>query len=137
MRLGDYTVEYVDGYRPPIVVERKSLNDIYGSLSKGYKRLKRRINEAIKQKIRFIILVEASLTKIGKPQEFSTRNPDEIKQQLFTLLIKHGILFVCCNNPEEAAEWVTQLFIAVGKEHIRDLKEQKKGVKNGKIKGSD
>ena len=68
--------------------------------------------------IRFIIIIEGSLTKIGKEQEFSKRKPDEIKQQLFTLLVKHGILFICCNNPAEASEWITQLFIALGKQHI-------------------
>ena len=120
---GDYMVEFTDGHRPPYTFERKgSLADIYGSLSKGYKRLKKRMNQAIQDKVTFIIIIEASLNKVNKGYRYSTRKPSEIIQQLFTLMVRHNILFVCCKDRDEMSLFITQFFLAVGREHCRKEK---------------
>ncbi|CAK0755153.1 putative ERCC4 domain-containing protein [Azospirillaceae bacterium] len=120
--LGDYACILEDGYKIDWVFERKNLGDLYGSLSKGYKRLKKRINEAIANKIGFIIIIEASLTKVSKGYSHSTRSGNEIVQQLFTLYTKHNIPFHCCNTPEEASLFITNFYLSIGKEHIKQLK---------------
>ena len=122
MKIGDYTVEFADGHRPPIVFERKSLPDIFGSLSKGYPRLKKRINQSIKQGIQFIIIIEASLTKVNKGYDKSERSGEAIVQQLFTLFTRHGIMTAFTNSPEEASLFITNFFISIGKERIRQSK---------------
>jgi len=125
---GDYRAEFIDGYRPPFVFERKGLGDLFGSLSKGYKRLKKRINQAIDDNVVFIIIIEASLTKIGKGYKHSSRGGNEIIQQLFTLMIKHKIPFVCCSNATEMSNWIAEFYSALGREKIR--KEKENGRKN-------
>lgn len=119
LQVGDYQAKFKDGYLPPIIFERKSLQDLFGTLSAGYKRFKRECNRAIESKITLIIIIEASLTKISHGFERSSRNPEEIIKQLFTLYIKHGIPFVCCNTREESALYITNFYIAIGKEYIR------------------
>ena len=122
MKIGDYTVEFADGHRPPIVFERKSLQDIFGSLSKGYPRLKKRINQAIQQNIQFIIIIEASLTKVNNGYNKSERSGEVIVQQLFTLLTRHNIMTVYTNSPEEASLFITNFYLSIGKEHIKQAK---------------
>ena len=126
---GDYGCLYENGYKAPYVFEKKALGDLYSSLSKGYTRLKRRMNQAIKDNVTFIIIIEASLTKINKGYKHSTRKPSEIIQQLFTLMVRHNIMFVCCKDAEEASLFITNFFMAVGRERMRKIKEDKKKEK--------
>jgi ERCC4-type nuclease len=116
--VGDYMVMLKDGYIPPISIERKSLSDLVGSLSKGYKRFRKEIIRAKENNIQLIILIEASMTKVLKGIEESYRSGDEILQQLFTISVRHKVPFHCCNNREEASRWITEMFLAIGREYI-------------------
>lgn len=46
------------------------------------------------------------------------RDPQAVIDQLFTLKIKYGIDFVCCQDREEMAKYITDYFIAVGKQLV-------------------
>jgi len=118
LKVGDYMVEFNDGYIPPISIERKSLNDLVGSLSKGYKRFKKEIIRAKENNIQLIILIESSMTKVLKGIEESYRSGDEIIQQLFTISVRHKVPFYCFNNREEASRWIIEKFLAIGREYI-------------------
>lgn len=116
--VGDYMVEFSDGFIPPISIERKSLGDLVGSLSKGYKRFRKEIIRAKENNIQLVILIEASMTKVLKGIEESYRSGDEVLQQLFTIAVRHKVPFYCCNNREEASRWITEKFLAIGREYI-------------------
>ena len=45
LAVGDYRAEFSDGSVSQVVFERKSINDLYGTLSKGYSRFKREIED--------------------------------------------------------------------------------------------
>ncbi len=116
--VGDYMVEFSDGYIPPISIERKSLTDLIGTLSKGYPRFKKEIIRAKENNIQLIILIESSMSKVLKGIEESYRSGDEILQQLFTITVRHKVPFACCNNREESQRWIIEYFLAHGREYI-------------------
>jgi ERCC4-type nuclease len=123
--VGDYGCRFSDGTEPPIKIERKSLPDLFNSLSNDYKRFKKEILRSKENKVTLIVAVEASLTKVLKGIETSSRCGDEILQQMFTLYIRYNLYFVFCNNRDEMARWVTELFLALGREHIKNKADKK------------
>lgn len=118
LNVGDYMVEFSDGHRPPIAFERKSINDLYGTLSQGYDRFKDCILRAKETGIQLVIIIEGSLTKVGYGHIHSSRSPESILYQLFTLYAKYGIWPVFCADSKEASEFITHIFIASEKKYI-------------------
>jgi len=112
---GDYGAELGDGRRLPLYFERKSLNDFWGTLTQGYSRFKQEFARAQAGKARLIIIVEASLTRIRGGNVYSSRAPESILYQIFTMQARYGIETVFCNSPTEVAEYITQVFIAYAK----------------------
>jgi ERCC4-type nuclease len=116
--VGDYSCRYIDDYIPPVCFERKSLEDLVGSLSKGYKRFRKEIIRAKKNNILLVILIEGSITKVLKGIEHSQRSGEEILQQLFTITVRHKIPFFCFNNRDEMIRFVIEAYLAIGRERL-------------------
>lgn len=117
LNVGDYgamSSEYVH----PVVFERKSINDLYGTLSGGYERFKAEIERAKEQNTKIIIIVEGHLKRILMGTAFSKRTPESIVYQLFTLRVRYDVETVFCANREEMAEYITQFYIAHHKEYL-------------------
>jgi ERCC4-type nuclease len=115
LSVGDYGCCYIDNHIPPVFFERKSIPDLFGTLSKGYKRFKKEILRSKEQQVLLVIIIEGSLTKILKGYERSKRGGDEITKQLFTLMVRHHIPFICCSNREEMARYITEVYLAIGR----------------------
>lgn len=116
--VGDYMAVTEDGYLFPFSFERKSIGDVFGTLSQGYKRFKKEIERAKTSKIFLIIIIEGTLTDVLKGYERCYRTGDEVCQQLFTIMVRHLVPFVCCKNRFEASRFITEFFLALGREHI-------------------
>jgi len=116
--VGDYGCQLEDGHETPIYFERKSVSDLFGTLSSGYKRFKKEIIRAKENKILLIIIIEGNLSKILKGFENSDRCGDSICQQLFTILIRYKIPFICCKDREEMTRYITEFYLAYGREYI-------------------
>ena len=127
--MGDYSVRYNDGYIPPVVFERKSLGDLFGSLGKGYKRFKKEILRAKEDKVLLIIIIEGSLSKVLAGVDRCQRSGDEVCQQLFTLMVKHFVPFVCCNSRQEVSRFITEFYLAIGRKHLEEKKSSAKVTK--------
>lgn len=114
--VGDYGAIFSDTYTVPIVFERKSINDLYGTLSQGYERFKKEIERAEKQNLQVIIIVEGSLSRILQGCGYSKRTPASIVYQIFTIWVRYGVQTVFCKDREEIAEYISQFYIAHHKE---------------------
>ncbi len=114
---GDYGAMSSD-YQHPVVFERKSINDLYGTLSQGYERFKREIERAKEQNYRIIIIVEGSLKRILMGTAFSNRTPESIIYQLFTIRVRYDVETVFCPTREDMSEFITQFYIAHEKEYL-------------------
>ena len=117
---GDYAVEFSDGFSPAVVFERKSITDLFGTLGDGYARFKKEILRAKKANTTLIIIIEGTLTEVRQGIERSFRSGDTIISQLFTIRTRHGIETVFCDGREEAADFITQTFLSLGREYVRN-----------------
>ncbi len=115
---GDYGCLYENGEISPVYFERKSISDLFSTLSANYKRFKKEILRAKENKVILFILIEGTLSKILKGVGTSQRSGDEIVQQLFTLLLRYKLPFVCCKDREEMQRWIIEFYFAYGREFI-------------------
>lgn len=119
LEVGDYGAEFSDGHKPNVFFECKSISDLFLSLSGNYDRFKKEIIRAKEHKLLLIIIIEGTLTKVIKGIDESQRSGDEITQQLFTLFIRYQIPFVCCQSRQEMSRYITEFYLAIGREYIR------------------
>lgn len=113
--VGDYAVEFANGYVPPVRFERKNLTDLFGTLGKGYDRFKREIERAKVSDTKLILIVEGSLGKVLKGTDFSHRDGFAIVKQMFTIWVRYGVLPVFCKDREECSRYILEYFLAVGR----------------------
>jgi ERCC4-type nuclease len=116
LNVGDYSASFSCIYYCPVVFERKSIGDLYGTLSQGYERFKEELRRAKENNIKLIIIVEGSLSKVLKGANYSKRTPESIVYQLFTLRARYDIETVFCKDREEMSEYITQFYISHYKE---------------------
>ncbi len=114
MKFGDYRIANCNIY-----IERKSIGDIWGTLSGGFERFEREIIRAKEANAYLIILVESLFTnlalfpsqkqvygKIKLPVQF-------IEHNIRALLQKYQhIQFLFCKNREDASRLVEKIFAA-------------------------
>lgn len=122
MNVGDYCAITDCGFQFPMVFERKSINDLYGTLSQGYARFTKEIERAKEKNIQIIIIVEGSLTRILQGCGYSQRTPESIVYQIFTIWVRHGIQTIFCKDRDDASEYITQFYIAHEKEYLDKTK---------------
>jgi ERCC4-type nuclease len=116
--VGDYGCK-VQGERVPIIFERKSLSDLFGTLGSGMDRFKKEINRAHDQGFKLIIIIETTIDKILEGYKKSKMSGLGILRTLFTLKIKHNIDFICCKNREEMALYISEYFYSYAKNLIK------------------
>lgn len=103
----DSKLEYGDYSLHPnnkLAVERKSLNDLYGTLSAGRARFEREIEKAKKLEGYIVVVVESTLNNMMyQKQKFSKASGDFIAHNMRQFLRKYDNLqFVFCDGREEA-----------------------------------
>tara|TARA_Y100000310_G_C20651450_1_gene799662 strand:+ start:789 stop:1244 length:456 start_codon:yes stop_codon:yes gene_type:complete len=119
---GDYACQFTDGHVPCFYFERKSINDLFGTLGKGYSRFKREIGRAQKDNVTLIIAIEGTLTDILKGCRYSKRDPNSLTKQLFTLMLRHWVPWVGFRNRTEMSKWITAFYLGVGREYTKNKK---------------
>ena len=115
LSVGDYAVEYSDGYRPKISFERKSIPDVYGTLGKNHARFKKEVLRAKEGGITLIVIIEGTLGKTLKGYKHSTMSGVSIVRQLFTLWVKYNIVPVFCSDRREMETYIYNYFCAIGR----------------------
>lgn len=117
LNVGDYSAIFNDGYECPIVFERKSLCDLFGTLSKGYPRFKSEIERAKLSGVTLIIIVEGTLRRVFRGEVHSMRTPDSLVQQVFTIERRYGVRTIFCTDREEMSQLITHFFWSCEKEY--------------------
>lgn len=99
---GDYTTEKLLGIAH---IERKSGNDLYGSVIGGHERFRREIERAIEKKLTLAIFVECPKEKfIAKSFKGGYRlkcRPAVLRKIVDTIQTKYNLEFVWCKNRED------------------------------------
>ena len=120
---GDYGCKFRDGHVVPIYFERKSIGDLYGTMGKGYKRFKKEMLRSQEAKATLFIIVEGALTEVGKGYKHSKIYGRSMKQKLFTLWLRYGVQTIFTTSRKEMAEYITQFYLACGRQHIMKTKK--------------
>lgn len=120
--IGDYAVQFEDGHRPSVFFERKTIPDLFGTMTRGYKRFKKEIVRAQESGSTLIIVVEGSISEILAGHTHSTVEGISILRKLFTLWIRHGIQFHCFSSRKEMSKYIAEFYYSLGKEYIRRKK---------------
>jgi ERCC4-type nuclease len=123
LSVGDYAVKYKDGHVPGIVFERKSIPDLFGSLSKGYKRFRRELMKAKESNKELIIIIEGTTQDIIKGTPYSQVQGIQVLRTLLSLYDRYQISHVFFRDRKEMALYVAEMFCAHGR--TRKIKEGK------------
>ncbi len=89
--VADYGCSFGENHMHNVLFERKSCNDLYGSLTQGYDRFRRMFQKAAEKGFTVIIAIECSKEKVLKGVSHSAREPESIIKQLETINIKYGV----------------------------------------------
>lgn len=99
----------------PVVFERKSIGDLFGTLGKGMERFKREIERAKENNVQMILIVEGSIRDVARGYEHSKREGDSILKTMFTLWVKYDLVPVFCNDRHEMRRFMIETWEACGR----------------------
>lgn len=109
---GDYTVE-----KSNVFIERKSLNDLVGTLSGGYERFHREIDRCVSNDKQLIVLIEEKYQNILSfnylpHMRYSKCSPDFIFHRIRELLNKYplNLQFLAVDGRKEAVRVLKKIF---------------------------
>ena len=103
--VGDYACE-VDGKLLPIIFERKSKGDLFGTLGKGNKRFRKELQRAIDSDVKLVLIVECSLVSVLSGYTYKSKGRkrtsklkgSSVLKTMFTLWVKYGLFPVFCSR---------------------------------------
>ena len=129
LEVADYAAEFKNGYCPPVVFERKSINDLFGTLGKGYERFKRELEAAKELGLQVIIIVEGTLFDVLMGIPHSQRDGSSVVKQLFSIWIRYNVYPVFCSNRVEMAQYIVHFYSAIGRRAQEDLRNERRAKK--------
>ncbi len=117
LSFGDYGAEFEDGTPIPIVFERKSMADLFATLSNedGIRRHKAKIERAKEAKTALYLIVEGSLTDAYEGVRFSKVDPAGLVKRVFTFKVKYGLHPIFCTDREEMVRYMVETWEAFGR----------------------
>lgn len=114
MPVADYWC-MVDEREVPLCFERKSLGDLFGTMTHGYERWKRQMKKAQDFGLQMILLIEGSMRDVGKGYEHSQFSGDSMLKKLAMLRVKYDLEYHFCNDRREMARHIEEMFSAVAR----------------------
>ena len=121
LKTADYQALYTNGEISSYVVERKSISDLFGTLTGGMVRFKKEIQRSIEDKQIFVLAIEGTFQDILSGHNYSAKKGNQIIKTIFTLWRKYGVHFVFCSSRTEMAEFITHLFLWCGQNKLYQL----------------
>lgn len=127
--VGDYGVKGFSCWQcPAFVVERKSVNDLVGSVTKGRKRFEREIEKLRQFRFR-ALLIEGAECEVQLGQYRSMANPTSVMSTLDAYAVRCNLHIIWGQDRQRAAEKLENLvrmFVrGVAKDYKRALDAQK------------
>jgi ERCC4-type nuclease len=118
LEVGDYCCYFPNGEKSTVIFERKSVGDLFGSLTKDYPRIKEEIERAKANGITLNIIIEGNLSKVFKGYKFSQVKGISIIKTLFSLWARYNILPIFTKDREEMAEYIIHFYWAEWRKKI-------------------
>lgn len=128
LSVGDYMAEFEDGYRPSFSFERKSIGDLFGTMTAGYERFKKEMQRAKEARIKLFLIVEAGLSDVYSGYEHSSWDGESMVKKIYTLRLRYDLETIFCQSRWESKKHIAEFFEAVGREYARAKKLGKVGT---------
>lgn len=105
---GDYNIKELE---EKIVIERKSLPDLYQSITSDHERFKKEILRSKEKNKLFIIYIEGTLeefySKKWSDRELKTK-PETLRKIIETMEERHKIIIIECANRDEMSKTIVE-----------------------------
>lgn len=115
LNVGDYSAV---GLQDRIVVERKSMSDLVGSLTAGRKRFEEEFRRARSLDF-FAVIVEGSLSEVLEGRYRSTALPEAIFQSVMSWTVRYGRAFIFCETREIGAKTTESLILKFARSFLQ------------------
>lgn len=114
---GDYWCEYEDGCEMPIAFERKSIADLFGTLSNedGIRRHKVKIEKAKAVGVELYLIVDGTLSDVLDGASHSSVDPNALVKRVFTFKVKYGLHPIFCTDDKEMVRYMIETWEAWGR----------------------
>jgi ERCC4-type nuclease len=102
LHVGDYSVQ---GMSSVVAVERKSVEDLFLTMTKGLERFERELERSMDMGLKFMaVVVEGDLQRVSLGSRFSWAEPDRVVAQLFKSCTRRGVAPYFCSGRLEAEQ---------------------------------
>lgn len=115
--MGDYVAEYTDGTRCPIYFERKSLPDLWGTMTEGHSRFKNEIEKAKTRQVGLVLAIEGSVADVAAGYAYSKFSGESMLRKLMTMWLKYDLTPLFCGNRESMANIIREFYEAFGRNY--------------------
>lgn len=114
---GDYTAMIgsdEEGFKQvPVVFERKSISDLWGTMTSGYERFRKEIKKAEEAKFKLILITECSYSEVAHGFDRSEYTGESMIKKLSMLYVKYDLEWWPCSGREEMAHRIVATFSAI------------------------
>ena len=111
---GDYTC-MIDGRQVPICFDRKSLGDLFGTMTHGYDRFKRMMAKAKEHNHKLILITEGTYSDVLEGYSHSEYSGESMVKKLATLSVKYDLEWWPCESRQVMERRIVDTFTAVGR----------------------
>jgi len=118
LKVGDYCK--IQDVSNQIVVEKKSLSDLLGTISKGFERFHRELNRAEEKNTKVLVVVDTKFSSVLSfnylPHIHSKCSPEFIFSRIRELIQNYpNIQFIFCDGRKQASD-ITHFALSYGKD---------------------
>jgi ERCC4-type nuclease len=128
---GDYSLK---GYEDIIMIERKTIGDLWGTLTFGRERFMKEMERALEYPIRFLI-IEGTVKDIDNGFRYSKVSPEFIHASLISLQVKYGVHVIFTDKRTDVAQSYVRNLLAKLFQYCEDGVISKNGRPPNSTKG--
>jgi len=120
--VGDYSAKMKDGHQPRIYFERKSIPDLVGTMTTGYKRFRQEVKRSKDSGSKLILIIEGTVTDILKGTKYSLVDGLQILRTVLSICDRYDVSHIFCRNREEMSIYIAERFCSYERKRLRDKK---------------
>lgn len=125
---GDYTA-MIDGKQVPVAFERKSIGDLWGTMTQGYDRFKVEMKKARDCHHKLILITEGTYSDVAHGFDRSEFSGTSMLKKLHTLYVKYDLEWFPCDSRKAMAHHISSTFCAINRCWEKDKEGELKLVK--------
>jgi ERCC4-type nuclease len=112
LEFGDYAMR-MNNCILPVVFERKSLGDLFGTMTSGYKRFKAEYHRCNGVGHKMVLLLESSMREVAGGYEHSQFEGSSMIKKLAMLEVRYGIQVVYGGDRYTCSRYIQEIFGAI------------------------